>query len=189
MVSTQIKWLAVAAVALVQTLALLWMVYDRVSLINSGREVTLEVIPVDPRSLFRGDYVILSYKVSTAEDVPMPETLTRNEKVFVRLKNDVLGGWQIASLSRTPETSANDDEIILQARIASIIGRGRDKGRQIRLNYGIESYFVPERSGKALEKKVRDGKISAIVAVDNDGRAAIKGLDVAGTRLLDPPLF
>ena len=33
--------------------------------LKTGREIILETVPVDPRDLFRGDYVILSYGIST----------------------------------------------------------------------------------------------------------------------------
>lgn len=56
------KWLIAAlAVAGLQTAAIGHMVSDRVQLLRSGREIVLPIVPVDPRSLFRGDYVILSY--------------------------------------------------------------------------------------------------------------------------------
>ena len=52
--------LSLAIVALVQTAVLAYMVVDRVTLLRGGREITLPIIPVDPRDLFRGEYVRLS---------------------------------------------------------------------------------------------------------------------------------
>ena len=52
----------VILVAFLQTAALAWIVYDRVSLLEDGREVVLKNVPVDPRDLFRGEYVILNYE-------------------------------------------------------------------------------------------------------------------------------
>ena len=57
------------------------------------------------------------------------------------------------------------------------------------VRYGIEQYFVPEGTGRALEAKVRDHKIKAIVAVSSDGTSALKGLVVDGERHEDPPLL
>lgn len=59
----------------------------------------------------------------------------------------------------------------------------------MRLGYGIESYFVPEGEGKALEDMVRERALSVIVAIDRDANAAIKGLVIAGERIYDEPLF
>ena len=64
-------WLAIAAVAVGQALVLGWMIWDRTSLLANGREVVLDVVPVDPRSLFRGDYVILGYDISRYALPPM----------------------------------------------------------------------------------------------------------------------
>ena len=56
--------LAVIALLIGQSLFLGAMVWDRVSLLRSGDVVTLRTAPVDPRDIFRGDYVILNYDIS-----------------------------------------------------------------------------------------------------------------------------
>ena len=82
------KWLiAGLAVASLQTAALGSMVWDRIQLLKNGREIVLPIVPVDPRSLFRGDYVILSYD---AQRVPVsvitPELdAKRPREFYVRL--------------------------------------------------------------------------------------------------------
>ena len=80
-------WVLLTVVALVQTLALVWMVGARVSLLSSGREVVLETVPVDPRSIFRGDYVRLAYKISRLEgkDLPPELVLNRNDVIYLTL--------------------------------------------------------------------------------------------------------
>ena len=40
---------------LLQAGLLAWMLADRVMLLKNGREIRLQVVPVDPRDLFRGD--------------------------------------------------------------------------------------------------------------------------------------
>ncbi|MEQ8611292.1 MAG: GDYXXLXY domain-containing protein, partial [Parvibaculum sp.] len=57
--------LAVLALLIGQSLFLAAMVWDRVSLLRSDTVVTLETAPVDPRDIFRGDYVILNYAISS----------------------------------------------------------------------------------------------------------------------------
>jgi uncharacterized membrane-anchored protein len=57
------------------------------------------------------------------------------------------------------------------------------------MRYGIETYFVPEGTGRALESQVREHKIDAILAVGSDGTAALKGLVIDGERHVDPPLL
>jgi len=59
MTATRKVRLALAILALAQTGVLAAMVIDRVRLLTSGREITLPIVPVDPRDLFRGEYVRL----------------------------------------------------------------------------------------------------------------------------------
>ena len=60
---------------------------------------------------------------------------------------------------------------------------------EFHLRYGIESYFVPEGEGSRLEALARNRKLSVLVAVDNAGNAAIKGLIIDGKlQYEEPPL-
>ena len=52
-------------IAIVQTAILGYMIEGRASILRSGTEVLLKTAPVDPRDLLRGDYVILTYDIST----------------------------------------------------------------------------------------------------------------------------
>ena len=56
--------LAVLALVVGQSLFLAAMVWDRVALLRSDNVVTLRTAPVDPRDIFRGDYVILTYDIA-----------------------------------------------------------------------------------------------------------------------------
>ncbi|MBA2400538.1 MAG: GDYXXLXY domain-containing protein, partial [Bradyrhizobium sp.] len=46
---------------------ILAMVFQRAAILRDGKEVRLEVVPVDPRDLFRGDYVVLGYRIGTVD--------------------------------------------------------------------------------------------------------------------------
>ena len=56
---------AALVAALLQTAVLGFMVESRASILRSGTDVRLKTLPVDPRDLLRGDYVILSYGISS----------------------------------------------------------------------------------------------------------------------------
>src|SRR5258708_33464512 len=75
--------------ALVLCGLILATVVQRAGILRSGQEVRLEVVPVDPRALFRGDYVVLTYRIG-AVDVPKDVTtsFTRGQQVFVTLRPD-----------------------------------------------------------------------------------------------------
>jgi uncharacterized membrane-anchored protein len=59
----------------------------------------------------------------------------------------------------------------------------------LQVRYGIESYFVPEGKGVALEQLARDKKLAAVIAVDAKGNAAIKGLMIDGKLQYEEPLL
>ena len=76
--------------ALVLCGLILAAVVQRAGILRSGQEVRLEVVPVDPRDLFRGDYVVLDYRIGTV-DFPkdaMTTPFTRGQQVFVTLRPD-----------------------------------------------------------------------------------------------------
>lgn len=179
------SWLAVAVVALLQTAALAQMVYGRVTLLRDGREIVADVIPVDPRDLFRGDYVILGYAFG-ANQVSVPEGTSQGDKVYVTLKPTAPGQWEVVGTSAAREQPADPTYVVLKG-IASYVYNAVNEPPKAQMRYGIESYFVPEGTGRELEQKVRDKKISAVLAVGQSGDVAIKALIVDGERLAEQP--
>ncbi len=176
-------WLAALIVAALQTSALAYMIVERASLLKNGREIVLDVRPVDPRSLFRGDYVILSYSAISSLPKDLLQTLPVRRKAmpaYVTLKK-ASEGWQpIAVDTRYPDKVA-PDEVVFKGRF-----RNKWSGR---INYGIENFFVPEGEGKELEKLIRAGQLRAILAVAGDGTIGLKALEVEGQRRYDQPLY
>ena len=174
-------WIAALIVAAAQSTFLAAMVVDRALLLQQGREITLDVHPVDPRSLFRGDYVILNYgPISRPAASLMEEPLNDRQTLFVTLRKGD-DGWQPTAVSERYPSDVADEDVVLKGQLS------RPNSRQIR--YGIESYFVPEGEGKRLEKLIGKGQLKVIVAVGPTGRAAIKGLVVEGRRIYDEPIL
>lgn len=174
-------WVAALVVAGAQSAFLAAMVIDRALLIQQGREITLDVRPVDPRSLFRGDYVILNYgPISRPDSSLLEEAANGRRSLFVTLRRGD-EGWQPTAVSEHYPDDVTGDDVVLKGQLP------RPKARQVR--YGIESYFVPEGEGKRLEKLIGKGQLKVIVAVGATGRAAIKGLVVEGQRVYDEPVF
>jgi uncharacterized membrane-anchored protein len=181
--------LVLAIVAAAQTSVLAGMVIDRVRLLKTGREIVLPIVPVDPRDLFRGEYVRLGYDISTVPtrllEGPAPG---QNDPFYVVLEKNAAGAWLPIKIVRDMR-EASPDRIVLKAR--TLHGRRIDAARNdtLSLRYGIESYFVPEGQGKRLEALAREKRMAARVAVDARGNAAIKGLIIDGVLQYEEPLF
>ncbi len=186
------------AVALLQTAVLGKIVWDRQSLVKTGREIVMQVQPVDPRDLFRGEYVTLGYGispiVSTALAQSLPaDALRRGEPVFVTIRPNAELSWKALAVSQVlpapPASGPASGDVTLKGRIQSVWPGELKDAVNFTVDFGIESYFVQEGRGKLLEQQVRDDKIQALVAVGPDGTAALKGLVIGGQRHEDPPLF
>lgn len=175
---------AVIAVAALQLIVLGFFVWDREHRVRHGVEVVLPVVPVDPRSLFQGDYVILSYDISTIEGYfnQLPEP---GHELYVTIKPDGQGGWQYSRHRTYGDLGAVPGGVVLKGRVVSAhAAPGPNKG-VVRLSFGLERFFVPEGEGKELEKLVRQKKVSAIVSVWRDGTSALKGLQGDGRVLFE----
>ena len=66
--------------------------------LRTGKEILLKTVPVDPRDLFRGDYVILRYEISRLDSNHIAADYTDfkiGEKIYVALKKE--DGYGVAS--------------------------------------------------------------------------------------------
>ncbi len=167
--------------------AAIWgtLAYEEYQLSN-GREVILNVIPVDPRDMFRGDYVTLSYEISTLEyfDSVTYGTPGSNVDVGDTIYIQLLSNGMMAYYYEYPNSPAIFTKTMPTAknRIA-VKGVVKDKyvdsdeRVHLSVDYGIESYFVPEGTGKDIERRIRDGNVQARIIVDKYGNASVKSLE------------
>ena len=185
-----------ALVAILQSVALAYMIIDRQRLLKTGREIALPVIPFDPRDIFRGEYVRLGYNISTLNPTltgvkELPAGIRKSGPVYVTLTPAAAGDWKVKTFAAVPPKVTDPGDAVLKGQVTSLYSGTPDpkENYSIIVRYGIESFFLPEGTGKPLEEKVREHKISTLVALGPDGTAAIKGLLIDGERHEDPPLF
>ena len=159
----------IAAVVL-QVLILFGMMVPRGSALLTGETVLLRVVPVDPRDLLRGDYVILGYEISRVPPGGIQGLGSfdegRGQTVYVTLIPEPDGQhYRGGGMSTQPPPPG----------VRFI--RGTLTG-PARIEFGIESYFVQEGKGKEYEDAIRSRRLSAEVALTPDGRAALRGLRI-----------
>lgn len=190
------------ALAIFQSLFLGWMIAGRVSLLRSATVVRLATEPVDPRDLFRGDYVTLNYEISRLKVAGLgaPDDLASGDKVFVTLAPSG-ESWKAIAMSRV-KPDATQGNAIIRGRIIYVdrsappVGPNGKKSQQpcprcgeATIHYGIESYFVPEGTGHDLEQARNERRIMVDIAISDDDEAAIKSLNLDGKPLYTEPLF
>jgi uncharacterized membrane-anchored protein len=143
-----------------QLLVLVGMIAVKAAPLVTGDTVLLRVRPVDPRDMFRGDYVILSYEFSRGAFLGNP-----GQTVYVPLVPDQDGVHWRADKA-TPERPRQGKFLRGQ------VGRGDQ------LEFGIESFYVQEGKGRQYEDAVRQRRLSAEVAVAADGQATLRSLKI-----------
>lgn len=163
-------------VVVLQTAALAYMILDRQHMLEASRVVTLKIVPVDPQDIFRGDYVTLSYDISRLDVNALAgdDQFESGETAYVKLQKQADGLWKAIAISHNP--GHEPDLISVRAQIQSTDGLNPGAASYVSVTYGVESYFVPQGTGHAIEVQARNGGLSADIAVDANGRAAIKAL-------------
>ena len=67
--------LLIIFVVILQVILLAYMAGQRENVLRTGKTIYLRTVPVDPRDLFRGDYVRLQYEISNIEREKMQDGL------------------------------------------------------------------------------------------------------------------
>ncbi len=185
------RYLAIAlGLVVLQTAVLGWMIESRAGILRSGEEILLKTAPVDPRDLLRGDYVILAYDVST-----IPAALITGDRpaktgwqvMQVRLKPGADGFWAVAeaSFGALPQEAGS---VVLETQRFYYYG-AVDVGDSLRVDYGIERFYVPEGEGREIETGRNAGEVTVVVRVGKAGRGQIRELRMDGVALYREPLY
>jgi uncharacterized membrane-anchored protein len=179
LIKTHSRAVLVAGVAF-QVLVLASMIVIHAAPLVVGERILLRVQPVDPRDLFRGDYVILAYDFSRVpptgiRGAPSPPSWRRgysgdswleDRAVYVSLEPDDDGvHYRAGDVSVDRPKSGR----YLEGRVAHSWG-----GNQ--LQFGIEAFYVQEGSGKVLEKLRNANQLTAEIALAPWGQATLCAL-------------
>ncbi len=142
--------------------------------LKSGEKVLLKTAPIDPRDMFRGDYIILNYEISSINQDNFGKRINFSEGDTVYVYLEKVGEYYSASdFSKTRE----EGKLSIKGRVKSAYGR------TILAEYGIESYFVPEGEGRALEQIRNKGNLEVEAVVDQFGNAVISRLLANGNEV------
>lgn len=160
-----------------QLVVLVGMIVLKAMPLWTGETILLRVVPIDPRDMFRGDYVALGYDFSRIPPEGTPELGKprydrhgdwQGKTVFVVLTPEEDGKHWRTSRITTQQPAGDTHQKYLRGTIAD----------WNRIQCGIESYYVQEGEGMKYEEAARERKLSAEVAVTPDGRAALRGLKI-----------
>lgn len=189
--------LKIAILVIIQTLALFFMIGLKQWTLVTGVPVVLETRPVDPRSLFSGDYIRLNYLISQiSEGIGEERGFNPHDTIYVVLKEGAPYWTPVSIHHQMPEIPPGLVAIKGEVLAASGMRWNPETRspetlpiRDLNVRYGIENYYVPEGEGTRLERPGPDAKLSIRVAVDRFGNAGIQAVLINGQERYVESLF
>ncbi len=165
-----------------------------------GTPIKLKNMPIDPRDLFRGNYVNLNYDFSRIDldstpndlDSTTLSKLSYGDKLFVELALDSTKEfYETVAVWKDKTKKTNPANVLLHAtpdqNSFNFFGNGGSGYRVINLTAGIESFFTNKEKALDLEKKMRpnwffDPNIVEYIVwsevyVTDDGQARMSNID------------
>ncbi|KUO61946.1 MAG: hypothetical protein APF84_04750 [Gracilibacter sp. BRH_c7a] len=138
-----------------------------------GQEILLETRAVDPTDLFRGDYIIVSPKISQIPKTKFPSMeLDNNKKIYVLLKQE--GPYHVVDSIATTQPQ---EGLYLEGRIPFYYF----DSELVQVDYSLDKYFIPQGSGKQLEDASFRGNLIAKVKV-LDGYGLLTDIEIGTER-------
>ena len=197
------KQILLSVIVVLQVVSIIVFITIQEVRFSESKIITLQTQPVDPRDIFRGDYVILDYEISHLTE----NTTKRNGSdkttccyyefwdetdkdvyVFLKPAGDV---WHAIGVSSSydgdnliTDTNTNITEFVrIKGKLTTVdnIERidGEENIRELEITYGIENYFVQVDTGKTIET-ADDVKVN--VKVNKHGDSQIESLLVDGNK-------
>ncbi|WP_439135557.1 GDYXXLXY domain-containing protein [Pseudomaricurvus sp.] len=152
----------------------------------TGTEIRIKTIPVDPRSLFRGNYARLRYEISTIDaerfsvhqqsvenDDRIGARLRQGEVVYVSLEPGEQGLYEFSGVQLTPP----NEGVYLRGRVLNYSGGDQPV---YHIKYGIEAFFAPKVKALALERELRDSGV-AVLKVSSSGSVRLEDVVTSET--------
>lgn len=124
-----------------------------------GKTVTLKCHTYDPRDMFKGDYVAITYDINSKVDL---SKFNPGETAYLTLKKQS-AYWEPMSAGKTLPRSLKNDEVAMRV----IVNEGRSS-----ITTGIEKYYVPQGAADSINSE----GLTAEVALSNDGMPVFKRL-------------
>ena len=168
-------------VALIQLALIAVPLADRLQVQISGQEVVLNLRPVDPRDLLRGDYVILNLEIGRVPAAlqMQGEIFGKGDKVYAGLEPDATGAAEVVRVART---RADAGPLAIAGTYRSM------SGDDMNIDYGIDAFYLPEGEGKEIER-LPAKRVQVVVAIHPDGRALPLRLLVDGKTFKSDEVF
>lgn len=148
-----------------------------------GQEIMIKTMPVDPRDVYRGDYVVLNYEINEIPIDRVPALFKDEEQsyrlrwkpLYVLMKKE--GEYYTVDRAAFEKPA---EGIYLKAYFQhhiwpqTAVYQGQQNITGIRVTYNLDQYFLPENTGTSLEFLSQRGQLIALVKVWNGYSTLVK---------------
>lgn len=166
------KQLMFVSFVALQVLILLAILVIKFTILTQGTAVFLQIVPVDPRDPFRGDYASFNYTISRIDSYMLRDKVKAGDTVYVSLRESGKYSYATAASLKKPTNGG----IFIRGTVisgSSFQPPASYTQAPIIVKYGIEDFFIPEGTGTNLGRSRVDNYYSE-VAIDDNGNAVLK---------------
>ena len=153
------------AAAVFQILAVIAMLAYAYAPIYFGKDILIRTTVYDPRDMFRGDYVRLSYGFAGIYELDKRGLSKRRQlhgtEIYAVLKQDKDGKYKFDKYSFEQPSGGT----FLAGRIDYNTA-----------NFGIEAFFMPPKKAQQMERDMMEFNATAVISVMDNGKARIKDI-------------
>jgi len=188
---------AILGAALLLVAALTGLTAREEQLRQSGREVMLSIQAVDPRDLLTGHSVAMNIQQTLAPGAACPPGAASQPDIPAPFSRGARHAPQWVALSPVGDHAAPSGMAASQAaalRLGPVAVRGRlscvaaaeGLPAVVTLDIGVSRFHASQADAEAMASALQQGQnpppAYAIVSIGADGRARLKGVQIAGKR-------
>ena len=153
------------AAAIFQILAVIAMLAYAYAPIYFGKDILIRTTVYDPRDMFRGDYVRLSYGFAGIYELDKRGLSKRRQlhgtEIYAVLKQDKDGKYKFDKYSFERPNGGT----FLAGRVDYNTAK-----------FGIEAFFMPPKKARQMERDMMEFNATAVISVMDNGKARIKDI-------------
>lgn len=169
-------FLVALIVPIILLLALTW---KPLYTVNTGKTITLETVPVDPRDILYGDYVSLQFAIEEfSKDDLDPELIKEFSKhdtgkltVYAMLEQEEGDLYGLKTVTHKKPS----DGLFLKGDMYYYGEYNKDENQMYFANFLPDRFYVAENTGMQLEDLSRKGQLLADIKV-RDGFAVLQNV-------------
>lgn len=129
------------------------MIFNRESIIETGKVYKFKTQPVDPSDPFRGKYINLNYDMRSF--ITTDTLWERQDKVYIYLDTDSLGFAKVNNVSRMPLNLTKD-------YIVGEVWWYNKREQKLNFNLPFDRYYMEETKAYDAEVAVRNNQRDSI---------------------------